>query len=373
MKTKKVKKTLKRILKYSFAAIAVYCGIWSLFVLSTNAFGNTGNICTLPANKTIIFLDGEEGFNYIRKSGYIEKLSKLDIELRMQKEMANIDLEDSRMDYEAFLKNQVLNWNQIDKRYMIRRMKNAYSMIQYTTPNVLQDTVFMILTSGKQEFSSFYTLDNAIVCPRGKIRMSSVYLPFLKYLKNYFNKVMIHELFHIYSTNNPEKRDELYKIVGFEKILDLELAPNVKSKLIMNPDDKLGFYKITLTEKKSKIPKEYCLLILSKYPKWEGVKEFKGRISVLLVYVDAFLHQIEIDGSGWVSSLDENQEPIIQSKSDFIDFYSKTGYDTYSPEEIAAHLFIDLTLSKYDDDVLRRKSECYKELLKKLELQFNLP
>jgi hypothetical protein len=358
-------------MKYSILGLVLLVAIWTVFLFGVNSLAYSNEYLLMPNGKTFKFLNADEGYNFYLNNKLLDNFSGLDIQLRLEKEMQGKDLEACKNEYQEFLKDQILNWKDIDKRFITKRLVKAYEMIEQTWPDVLQDTIYMILTTGKQEFGGFHTMGNAIVCPQGKMRISSVYLPFLGYLKRYFTRVMVHELFHVYSTNNPEKRSKLYEIIGFEPINNLVLDSEVLSKLIYNPDDKPGFYKIRLTDKNSKTEKDYCMLILSKYPAWQGYIEFKGRISTLLVYVESYLHQIERKGGEWVSVYDETGKPVIKQKSDFIDFYDKTGYDSYSPEEIVAHLFIDLVLSEFDEDIIKNKPEHYRQLLIKLHSEIN--
>jgi len=50
---------------------------------------------------------------------------------------------------------------------------------------------------------------------------------------------MLHEIFHIYSRYNPEKRKALYELIGFKNIGDptlLKMNPPLKDRVLLNPD-----------------------------------------------------------------------------------------------------------------------------------------
>ncbi len=364
-----MKNRLKRVINFVKKSIIVKIGIvlFLVFLLLNNI--GTAKDTYLINNKAIVFLTAQDGYNYIEKSDFIKNLSKLDIELRLEKNLSGQALDYCHDLYQKHHKKQFRRWSFVDKRFIIKRLKNTYSKIDSITPNVLPDTLYLIRTSGKQEFKSFYTCKNAIVCP-STIRMSSTYLPMFGYIRNYMERVFIHELFHIYSTNHPKVRDSLYSAIGFERVHCLKLTPEIEKRLISNPDDKPGFYKITLTDKETCSEKIYCLLILSKYNEWRGYVDFPARLNVLIVYLGEGLHQIYKNGECWESVVDNNK-PIIKKGKEFQDYFKKVGLDEYSPEEIVAHLFIDLIKSKYDDEFLEKKPTEYKLTLNRLEYILN--
>jgi len=113
---------------------------------------------------------------------------------------------------------------------MISFLNKIIPDVKERSPAILQDTLVLIKTSGKEEFNAFYTCENAIVFPKfwlGAIQM--------KTQKEYFTRVLYHELFHIYTRNNYDKHPALYEIVGF-KPQDYEIPPPLEARRITNPD-----------------------------------------------------------------------------------------------------------------------------------------
>ena len=314
------------------------------------------------------FLDAIEGNEYVTKSDFLKKMSKLDIGLRLKKDLSNRTLDDCQKEYINYHKKQFRNWSSRDKKSVIKHLTSAYSKILETTPNVLPDTLFFIRTTGEQEFNSFYTCRNAIVCP-STIRLSSSYFFFLKYIRDYMEQLFIHEIMHIYSTNHPIKRENLYNALGFKKIQCLNLSHELRDNKLMNPDDKKEFYKISLKEIATGEERDYCMLLLSKYPKWEGYIDFPARINVLLVYLEIKLHEIEFNGNCWESSCDSCRHPILKCSNEFENFY--WGADlvegTISPEEIVVIMFVELINSKSNDKTLINRSEEYLAILNNIE------
>lgn len=341
--------------------------ILGLIFLST-AIGCDKSNRFLINTKTVIFLDAIEGNEYVTKSGFINRMSKLDISLRLEDDLSNMTLDDCLKEYNLYHKKQFRNWSSRDKKFIIKHLSSAYAKICETTPDVLPDTLYFIRTTGNQEFNSFFTSRNAIVCP-STIRLSSSYLFFSKYVRNYMEQLFIHEIFHIYSARHPSIREHLYEAIGFKKIHCFNIASELKEKLISNPDDKPGFYKITLKQIATGEERDYCMLLLSKYSKWEGYIDFPARINVLLVYLDVRLHEIEFNGNCWESSYDSCYLPIIKSSNEFENSHWSTDLvkGTISPEEIIAIMFVELINSKYDNKILINKSEEYLAMLNNIE------
>ena len=359
------KKLFTKLLKSKIFKLFI---VLSILYPILNSVGSTHHIFTLQNNKTIIFLDAEQGYKYTTKSDFIENLTILDISLRIEKECLFNDLKKHKKEYFNFHKKQFKNWSFIDEKFVLCQLKKSYSKIDSFFPMVLPDTLYLIRTTGKQEFNSFYTCKNAIICP-SSIRLSSTYLPFIGYIRQYIERVFIHEIFHIFSSNNVNIRNELYNLIGFEKIDNLYIPPELNKKIIHNPDDKSHLYKISLKDKSTGKVDNYNLMILSKYPKWEGYIDFPARLNVLLVYMESGFLQIKKENKNWTVVQDNKNQIAIKNIDSFSDYYEKVGLKNgaISPEEIVAHLFIDLVKSKFDDKILKNKPNTYLDILGKIE------
>ena len=49
-------------------------------------------------------------------------------------------------------------------------------------------------------------------------------------------ELFLHELFHVYSRHNIDKREEMYAVIGYEKCEDLVFPDILKEVTIANPD-----------------------------------------------------------------------------------------------------------------------------------------
>ena len=172
-----------------------------VLVLSTKCL--TMDYWQLPNGKTVAFLNADEGYAYIIDSKFITNRTRLDVTLRLKKDFVRNDSIDYKKEYLSFLKEQMRDWNSLVKKYLKKRLSTASRIIDKNTPTVLPDTLFLIRTTGDQEFSSFYTVKKAIISP-GLIRTTSTLFPWMGYLSRYIEEKLIHEIYHIYSRYHPD-------------------------------------------------------------------------------------------------------------------------------------------------------------------------
>ncbi|VBB18887.1 hypothetical protein YASMINEVIRUS_1419 [Yasminevirus sp. GU-2018] len=87
------------------------------------------------------------------------------------------------------------------------------------------DRVTFILTNGKEDIRECagYCRKNTVVLNTGALSEARM---------NFY----AHELFHIFSQNNPELRDSLYNYLGFHRCNEVDLPDDVKAITLTNPD-----------------------------------------------------------------------------------------------------------------------------------------
>jgi hypothetical protein len=74
--------------------------------------------------------------------------------------------------------------------------------------------VFMVKTSGLDEFGAAYTRNRSIMLPQGRLHIAG------DERRDFF--LLAHELFHILSRENPAQRHALYALLGFERFANFE-------------------------------------------------------------------------------------------------------------------------------------------------------
>ncbi|MCD4792940.1 MAG: hypothetical protein K8R54_06895 [Bacteroidales bacterium] len=336
-----------------------------------NLFGNLiseeNNNFPISKETTIIYLNNKEANDYLLTTNYFNEQNKLSVSLKTKGEIEDGNIEYVKNEYQNFVASNLLNWKGNEKKYINNRFKKILPYIKKHTPKILSDTVFLIKSNKKIEFSSPFTKGKAIIIPKSLIP------PFAMswMIKEPVEHTFIHELFHIYSSNHIAEREKLYTLIGFEKIGNLEIPNNLLQRKIINPDDNISdYYKISLMDSTNNQHQDYIMLILSKYPKYEGHKGIISRLSIIMAYMEIRLAKITNKNNGWSVNKKDNKAELFNI-SDFPDFYKKIKFAhnyTLSPEEILAEDFAYLISTKMKKSKFDKLSDIEKEFFNNFEL-----
>jgi hypothetical protein len=304
-------------------------------------------------NHTVVFLNAENAYNYSIKSEFFCKWNAyFDASIRLKKDLSAYSKSENLMMYKSYLKNQCLNWRENEIEDVTRVIHDAQERIHSWSKKVLQDTLFLIKTTGKEEFGSYYTNQKAIVIPKKALKFMA-----FKAGKRQMEEILIHELFHIYSRYNVPEREKLYSMIGFKRLDTLFIPDELEQKRITNPDFYDLKYAITLEDSIKGVKKDYIMLLVSKYPKYDGVKNFIGLFSSLFGYLEVQFHSIDKNGNVEIAQTDLGK-----------DIYDKTGMlSDYSlgVDEILAEAFrVFIMMNSEDKNQSSKRDE---EIVQKLK------
>ncbi|MFN9393058.1 MAG: hypothetical protein ACK505_07225 [Flavobacteriales bacterium] len=260
--------------------------------------GATGNVIYndfvfKSNNQTVVFMSAESGYNYLIKSDLFDKWNDyFDASIRLKKDLSAYTKSENLITYKTFLKEQCLYWEEGEIQNISQIIQDVQVNIIKYSKQVLQDSLFMIKTSGKEEFRAFYTNQKAIIIPKSQLRFLKI-----KSIKRQMEETLVHEFFHIYSRYNVEKREELYSMIGFERADKFAIPDELEQSRITNPDFYDLNYTVALEDTAKGIPRNYVMLLISKYPKYAGVKNFIGIFSTLLGYLEVQFHYVDENGT----------------------------------------------------------------------------
>lgn len=150
---------------------------------------------------------------------FVIRLSKFDMAARMK-----TDRIIGKKQFLEFVSSSALDWNKSDIRKVTKAFDSVKTQLQKLKVD-LPGEIEVILTDGKEEGNAAYTRGNAIILQRDKLSSS-------RELK----RLIAHEIFHIYTRNNPLIKDSLYKAIGFLPVKELEFPSALKDRRITNPD-----------------------------------------------------------------------------------------------------------------------------------------
>ena len=309
----------------------------------------------------IIFLDAQMGYDYLQRDDHLRHMNALDYSIRMRMSISLNNYEEMRDRYRLFLKNQCLNWYASERYAFLRIIQEIESLISHSLPGLLPSRVTMIKTTGKQEFGALYTSREALVLPRVEV-VSGVILRFFPPAHRNMLKVLAHEMFHIFSFLNPDRRKKLYRIIGFEIAESVQLHPNLDRLRINNPDTHDIIPLIQVSNRETGRPFTAALLTISRYPEFVLGKKH------LRQYAIARLFEMKCVNGVWQNVV--SKEGCIKGYrfDDVSGFYEQVGTNTdylIHPDEILAEnvAIILMGKSKSDNIVTNRLN---KSILRKI-------
>jgi hypothetical protein len=302
-------------------------------------------------NQTIVFLNSKNAGNYLLKSPVYEHWNDyFDASIRLEKDLSNQSKEENKKTYDLFLRKQCLNWGENEIKKITEILSTSQVKIKKISSNILKDTVYIIKTTGKEEFDAYYTNQGAIIIPKKELKFL-----YFNARKTEVESTLIHEYLHIYTRNNIAKREELYAIIGFKKVNPFVIPIEIDKIRITNPDNYELNYVISLPNKKNEMT-NYTMLLTSKYLKYEGTKGFIGFFSTLFGYLDESIYSVNEKGE--VSPNKVEIPKTVFEKTGNISSYN------YGPDEIIAEAFKILVSTKWQDN--KQLTQRDKEILTKI-------
>jgi len=154
------------------------------------------------------------------RDAFVAAMSPFDRAARLK-----TDRDVTETEYLAFVARQTLEWTDpevVALAAILERFRKATGDLDLRLPPV----VLFIKTTGLEEGRAAYCRGSSVVLPVNVIGGDPAEL----------EKTVVHELFHIYSRNHPEKRAAFYGILGFEVCSEIALPESLRSRKITNPD-----------------------------------------------------------------------------------------------------------------------------------------
>jgi len=205
------------------------------------------------SNTKIVLIDGSKAVEeFSRKDLYMDNMSEFDLQSRL-----NTDKSVTVDDYINFIVKQILPW---DKVYSTRLIKaiNALNKKELLKQLEFPSEIYFILTNGKDESRSAYCRNmNLVILPNNKLDSDDDDSDEENKEENKnitelvsgscWNKTVVHELFHIWSRNNLEKRGKMYEAIGYNKTPKvINLPPELMNLKMTNPDAPITTVFVTL-------------------------------------------------------------------------------------------------------------------------------
>ena len=266
---------------------------------------------------------------------YFDQVKVLDMKIQMNSTSRG-DRATLLKDYKVHLQNSVLAWTEEEKKFVSDIFIKATKYVTAISDDILVDDITLIKCNMNHYGEGvYYTREKSIVIPLNSLKRQDA---------DDFMQTMLHEIFHIYARYNPEKRDKLYKRIGYS-LIDAPKIPNViESRILLNPDGVNYNYAITVTEKKTNKELTVIPIIYSK------MLNFTPKQTGFFEYLQFSLFEVA-DGELQAT---RNGESTIRIKN--IDgFFQQIGNNTQyiiHPDEVLADNFTLICLSNDNPTIL---------------------
>jgi hypothetical protein len=280
--------------------------------------------------KQLYALNGDSAKYHLTKDqeeGFFENINKNEVALQMKSPPVDGEERTQMIQrYKQFLEQDVRDFNSADIDYINKVFVDLYKNPRLQELN-MPDSLLLIKVAGTHYGNSvYYTRENCIIIPENVLQDKD---------ESAFSGVMLHEIFHIFSRYNPTIKKELYELIGFTSIPNLTFEPNLKRRIIYNPDGLDMNWSIELSQNQKDILA--CPLILSK----EKPNYRKG----LFPNFEFKLYELkQIDENSMIVLSDAsgnstlNQTDIIKAYFDKIG--TNTGYIIHPDEILADHFMM---------------------------------
>lgn len=266
-----------------------------------------------------------------KHEGFFEKVMPLEMAIQMGSDYSKDNKRDSVLAvYKKFLQDDVQEFLSKEADLLKKTMQKALDLCAQLNPKLPLPAEIQLIKARSSNYgpSVFYTRDNCIIVPANMVADGAKDEELLR--------VLVHEIFHLYSRHNPDKRKALYELLGYRKLDKIELSPFLQERVLYNPDAVDIAYGITL---KNGIDSSFTAIpvIYSKF----GRVDLGGFFQHLVFQ----LFEVKEENGVWrVMHPDVGIQP-----EDAKGFYEKIGRNTsyiIHPEEVAADNFQMLVFTK---------------------------
>lgn len=271
------------------------------------------------------------------KEQFFDKVAPLEMSIQLHKDFSEKSRTEILPLYQEMLQEDLQDFTAAEQEAVKKVFDRALELCHRIDPNLQLPEIYLIKTAGKYYGPGvYYTRDNSIIIPAPMV-------PSDKNLEHpAFLSTMIHEIFHVYSRYNKDKRDAMYARLGFDRLPNLQLSEFLQERVLYNPDGVDLRYAITVKDKKTGRSFEGVPVIYSRYKKYmPTVPNFFG-------YLVFQLFEVEKKEDQWNIITPTTGYSIDEVEGFWEQVTKNTNYNIH-PDELCADNFVLLALSKAKD------------------------
>lgn len=267
------------------------------------------------------YIDANEARTLLSKEdATTRQWSRFDYEARLGKKGG------TRQELMRFIADQARDWSKEDKQRMQEAADSLNSHIKALNLSLTLPQEIRILktTMAEEGGAGGYTRMDYIVVEEQIARMKPQQASYL----------LAHELFHVLTRNNPDFREKMYKLIGFNIVPEeFEVPADLHDVVITNPDvnrfDSYARFRIKSEERP-------CAMLIYANKPYEGGSFFNYLTIGLMPLKDGKAEQ-------------KDGKTVIYGIKDAENFFEQVGRNTnyiINPEEILAENFAFLLTRK---------------------------
>jgi hypothetical protein len=291
---------------------------------------DTSAVVPLTGKANIHFATVEQGQAVLgKRDRFVNAQSLWDRQARLKTHR-----EVSADEYLKFAAGEVIEWADADQRKLAASLEKVRERLRpWDLPWPRE--ILLIQTTGKEEGRAAYCRQNAIILPKNIVGGRGT---------ESFERLLLHELFHILSSHNEKLRERLYAIVGFTNCGQIDLPADLAARKITNPDAPSIEHAIELSiGDKPVLAVPILLAEPAKYDAAAG-KEF-------FAYMQFRLLVVEKTAEGKAAVKQTEGKPQLLDPAATPSYHEKIGRNTgyiIHPEEILADNFVLLVTGETD-------------------------
>jgi hypothetical protein len=258
----------------------------------------------------------------LQEDEFTKSWSQFDIDSRMQKQNSK---KEELLD---FISKQAKEWSLDEKKKVLSIFESIDKQILKQKFRIaFPDEIYFVKTTANEEGGAGgYTRANYVVLKED----------ILSRPKGELTQTIVHELFHILTRANPDFRREMYRIIGFKLMNQIDYPDDLKSYRITNPDAPQTDSYIQLKVNGKTVE---CMMILYSNKDYDGGDFFK--------YLNVGF--LSLTGNMDKSIVLVDNKPVIYNFEQVTGFFEQVGKNTQyiiHPEEILADNFAFAILNK---------------------------
>jgi len=314
----------------------IICLFLPLLFANCRSTSTVEDSLALDKKTHLIFLDSLQATKFIiqdKSEHFFDHISSLDMMIQMKKTYPKDRPRNAILkDYKQFLQTDVAAFTPKEKELLTRVWKKVYTDCQSIRKGLFPDAIPLVKTNANHYGPGvYYTREKGIIIPMNELYAGN---------EDGLYRVMLHELFHIWSRLHPQKRKALYALIGFDKlpvgIEELQMEESLRQRILLNPDGIDFSYGIKLIKADGALIEALPMIQANR-------ADYSSDQASFFEYLSFQLFPLQrTDQGGYKVVSQANGDPVEEliSSTNFMEIISdNTGYIIH-PDEIMADNFV---------------------------------